>query len=417
MDREEPLILHEWQPADRALCTDDVATLIGHPERPVDLQPTGKAGEWRVKARAKVGAIRLKDFDIVIRPKAGIENVMYLMGVGRIRDWYGPDAAQLGESEDLFAGVARLFAHAVQMAIGGGLQHDYVTREERLVAMRGRPDITQQLRRPWLPVPAACRYDDYTADIRLNQLLKRALMLVLTIPQLPGQVRRTLLLQLALLEEVTVTDPDLLWADQWAPSRLDQRYERAIRMAAVLLRRLAISDSAGGSAACTFLVDMNDLFERFLEDGLRHRLENLGLDLSVTGQEYGYLDEEEALSAIPDVVVRQGRRPVFVLDAKYVLGGDGGVDVDHYVQVLSYAIMHGIGEVSLVYARDPRLAGAARERTSRIVRVGVHINSWVIDLAVPPSALEAELDRIADRVVARIALAGVVHPAEAVVVI
>ncbi len=191
--------LKEWEALDVPLEDGDVAAMVGHPQRPVLVEASPVRGCWRLRAQAKVGAIRFDGFDLIIRPKAGLQNVFYLMGVERPRDWWGRDEVDLLIHDDLFAGIARLLASAVERAIGRGVQHGYVERRDALVALRGRVDLKEQFRRPATPVPVNCRYDDYTPDTRLNQLIRAALVRVLRLPGVPGSVRRTLHLQVSLL--------------------------------------------------------------------------------------------------------------------------------------------------------------------------------------------------------------------------
>lgn len=389
--------LREWEAQDVRLDDGDVAALVAHPQRPAAVEAAPARGFWRLRAQAKVGAVRFAGFDLIVRPKAGLQNVFYLMGVERPRDWWGNDEVDLLVDHDLFAGVARLLAHAADRAIGRGVQHGYVERHEPLVALRGRVDFTEQFRRPVTPVPTGCRYDDYTADTKLNQLVRAALSRILRLPGVPGTVCRALHLQLSLLDEVSPVEPDLWWADKWQPSRLDRRYLPAVRLSAVVLRRLVVSEAAGSTRAYSFLVDMNQLFERFIEEGLRKRLETAGSALRVIGQEQRYLDLENRIIVRPDVVIRRGFTAAFVLDSKYVLVGDGATHADHHAQLLSYAIRHDIKDVALVYVRDPALPSPG-DYVTTIRHAGVRIHSWALDLTAGPSPIEAGMDALANRV-------------------
>jgi 5-methylcytosine-specific restriction enzyme subunit McrC len=390
--------LKEWETRDVRLDDTDVAALIAHPQHPAMVEPPPARGFWRLRAQAKVGAVRFEGFDLIVRPKAGLQNVFYLMGIERPRDWWSNEEVDLLVHHDLFAGIARLLAHTIERAIGRGVQHGYVERRQPLVALRGRVDLREQLRHPCTPIPTSCRYDDYTADTKLNQLLKAALARVLRLPGVPGTVRRTLHLQVSLLEEVSSEEPDLQWADKWQPSRLDRRYLPAVRLSALLLRRLVLSEAAGSTRACSFLMDMNQLYERFIEEGLRRRLQAADRTIRVIGQEQRHLDVENRLMIKPDIVVRRGASAVFVLDSKYILAGDGSMHVDHHAQLLSYAIRHDIKDAALVYVLNPSLTAPATELVTTIRHAGIRIHSWALDLTQGPEQIEADMDDLAERV-------------------
>jgi 5-methylcytosine-specific restriction enzyme subunit McrC len=392
--------LKEWEASKVPLEDTEVTALLAHPQRPVVIEPSQDRGFWKLRAQAKVGAVRFEGFDLIVRPKAGLQNVFYLMGVERLRDWWSDEEVDLLVHQDLLAGIARMLANSVERAIGRGVQHGYVERQERLVALRGRVDLREQLRRPFTPVPTSCRYDDYTADTKLNQLIRAALSRVLRLPGLPGAVRRTLRLQLSLLEEVSPAEPDLQWADRWQPSRLDRRYLPAVRLSALVLRRLALSEAAGSTRACSFLVDMNQLYERFIEEGLRRRLQAGDSTIRVIGQEQRYLDVEKPKRLLikPDIVVRRGNSTVFILDAKYILVSHKTINVDHHVQLLSYAIRHRIKDVALVYVREPSFDAPTRDLVLTIRHAEVRIHSWALDLTGKPEQIEAGMEHLAKQV-------------------
>jgi 5-methylcytosine-specific restriction enzyme subunit McrC len=390
--------LKEWETRELRLDDADVTALIAHPKHPAAIEPSPARGFWRLRAQAKVGAVRFEGFDLIVRPKAGLQNVFYLMGIERPRDWWSNDEVDLLVHRDLFAGIARLLAHNIERAIGRGVQYGYVERRQPLVALRGRMDLREQLRHPCTPIPMSCRYDDYTADTKLNQLIRAALSRVLRLPGVPGTVRRTLLLQLSLLEEVSPEEPDLQWAEKWQPSRLDRRYLPAVRLSTLLLRRLVLSEAAGNTRSCSFLVDMNQLYERFIEEGLRKRLQAADNTIRVVGQEQRHLDVENRLTIRPDIVIRRGASTAFVLDSKYVLAGDGTTHVDHHAQLLSYAIRHDVKDVALVYVLNPSLTAPPADLVTTIRHAEIRIHSWALDMTREPAEIEAGLDDIAERV-------------------
>jgi 5-methylcytosine-specific restriction enzyme subunit McrC len=211
-------------------------------------------------------------------------------------------------------------------------------------------------------------------------------------------VRRTLHLQLCLLEEVSPAEPDLQWAGKWQPSRLDRRYLPAVRLSALVLRRLVLSEAAGSTRACSFLVDMNQLYERFIEEGLRRRLQAADSSIRVIGQEQRHLDVENRLLIKPDVVVRRGSSTAFVLDSKYILAGNGTTHVDHHAQLLSYAIRHDIKDVALVYVLEPSRKAPATDLVTTIRHADVCIHSWALDLTQGPAQIEAGMEDLAKRV-------------------
>jgi 5-methylcytosine-specific restriction endonuclease McrBC regulatory subunit McrC len=130
-----------------------------------------------------------------------------------------------------------------------------------------------------------------------------------------------------------------------------------------------LSEAAGSSRSCSFLVDMNQLYESFLEEGLRRRLASA--NVRVLGHEERHLDLENRLVIRPDIVLRHGATTTFVLDAKYILASLGMAHADHHYQLLSYAIRHDVRDVALVYV--PSGLASPLELVATIRNAGVRI--------------------------------------------
>jgi len=143
---------------------------------------------------------------------------------------------------------------------------------------------------------------------------------------------------------------------------------------------------------------MNQLYERFIEEGLRRRLQAADSTIRVIGQEQRHLDVENRLMIRPDVVVRRGASAAFVLDSKYILAGDGTTHVDHHAQLLSYAIRHDVKDVALVYVLAPSLTAPVTNLVTTIRHAGVRIHSWTLNLTLGPGQIEAGMDHLAEQV-------------------
>ena len=88
--------------------------------------------------------------------------------------------------------MASVFAHSVDRATMRGVLRGYRHTEERLLSPRGRIDIVEQIRRPGLVSPIACRFDEYTSDVFANRALVAAVDRLLRVPGLPPRVRTSL---------------------------------------------------------------------------------------------------------------------------------------------------------------------------------------------------------------------------------
>ncbi|MAS44463.1 MAG: hypothetical protein CML46_11040 [Rhodobacteraceae bacterium] len=82
----------------------------------------------------------------------------------------------LGGRRDLVDVVLALFAARTLAAAKRGLPRAYLGREEELPLLRGSLDLTRHLtRRAGRPERLACRFDELSPDIALNQVIAAAL--------------------------------------------------------------------------------------------------------------------------------------------------------------------------------------------------------------------------------------------------
>ncbi|MCZ7528902.1 MAG: McrC family protein [Acidimicrobiia bacterium] len=179
-------------------------------------------------------------------------------------------------------------------------------------------------------------------------------------------------------------------------SRLNIHYEPAVRLAALVLERRSMRHSAGDVSASAFLIDMNRVFEAFLETRLAQALRGR---LDVRGQWRTRLDDDGRVAMRPDLVFRDGGQIVFVGDAKYKVTKDlVGVTSDLY-QLLAYTAALDLPEGVLVYGH-----GDEEEPPPTNVDVsnaGRRLHVRRIDLRGPASAITGSVDRLADWIVER----------------
>jgi 5-methylcytosine-specific restriction enzyme subunit McrC len=303
------------------------------------------------------------------------------------------DPFAYADEPDLLVALVRMFRRGLDAALARGLRHDYHHEHERLLSVRGRVDISAAIRRPGPIVPIPCRFDEYTIDVRLNQLLLAAIGRCLRIPGVPRDDRLRLRRHLLAFEGVRHHDGSLDWVDRWTPSRLERHYEAAVRPAAMILRNTTLVDRPGTQTATSFLVDMNELVETFIGDRLTKFLDGR---LEVEGQKPRYLDTAGRISVKPDLVFRQGREAVFVADVKYKVFDEltGASTADIY-QLHTYAQIEGLTSGALISCVAAGRQSSVTDRIS-IRSSGITVHLWPINLRGTLSEIEADLLRLAD---------------------
>jgi 5-methylcytosine-specific restriction enzyme subunit McrC len=332
---------------------------------------------------------------VLIRPKIRAENVFLFLGAGLPQAAWRSEAFDYATHGDLLPAVLSFFARTVETTFATGLLRSYREQVERLATVRGRIDFPGQLRRAALDLPVACRFDEYTADNDENRYVRAAMRRALRFPQLPPADRRRLLGSLVAMEEVIDTDPAPEAIDRIVFTRLNQHYRPMLRLAEIVLRDLSLVDVEGRRSASAFLVNMPELFERFVTEQLARRL--LGR-LQVDSQTTRRLDVGGQIPLRPDLEFRRGAQVVGVADIKYKLTDDARARGDDYRQLLAYTVALGLEDGVLIYCRP---SGGRATSAATVVRDGPRLHIVAIDAGGPPESVLAELDALADATVAR----------------
>jgi 5-methylcytosine-specific restriction enzyme subunit McrC len=267
--------------------------------------------------------------------------------------------------------MARLYQAEVRYAARNGLARDYQDRHEQLATIRGRIDITAQVRTlQGRRLPLECRYQDYTEDSQLNRVLKAAHRRLLRIPGLGADVLRELRADLRLFGEVAEVDYGPKTVPKLQFNRLNEGWRAPGVLAEMILRQDSLRDVTGSLDALSFTVNMNKVFERFVEAVVRREARRAGL----TSEAQARRKLTARVRMKPDLLLREGGRDVAVGDAKYKeLALAEWPHADLY-QLLAYCDALQLRRGLLIYA------GSRRPRTELVKGTNVNLEIIGIDL-------------------------------------
>ncbi|MGA5412343.1 McrC family protein [Streptomyces pseudogriseolus] len=364
-------------------------------------------GHWLLRAGSRVGALRTPGGPVVrIMPKTPVSRIFFLLGFSLApeRAWRDDreGTVDTGAYDDVVPALAHAVERRIDAALRQGVLQGYREVEESSLVVRGRILEAEQIRRHFgRTPPVEIAYDAYTADTPENRILRAAVERLLRLPGVPGPVRRRLAHQRVRLADALplVRGQEL---PRWQPSRLNSRYQPALRLCEAVLRGSSPEHTPPGAdplAVDGFLIDMNQLFEDFVTVALSEALKDHGLTARL--QDTHHLDTAGLVRIRPDLVVRtrDGRTPVAVVDAKYkVEKGDGRLNADLY-QALAYATVLGLREAHLVYAagRLPTRFHEVRGTAAGADGRGVLLHQHSVDLSREPGQLMSALRDIAVR--------------------
>lgn len=282
----------------------------------------------QVSVGAHIGTVQLGGLRIEIMPKIGIEKLMGMIAYTYdLSDLVTTDVLtdyKSGES-GLIDLLGQTLLRALKLLARGGFLSDYEEQNESLGTLRGRLDL-QYIATHSRTATLRCRYDDFRVDHSLNQVLAAGVRFA---AKMMGS--STLNLELArsadrFLGDIRRVPLDRVSLDA-AIAQLDRRsshYRTALALIRLIFEGISIDehDQAGGMRLSSFVLNMNTLFERFLE---RHFREVAPAGVTVHGQDirgdvFGFVENEAAWrkpTIRPDLVFRSGGKVIAVGDAKY----------------------------------------------------------------------------------------------------
>jgi 5-methylcytosine-specific restriction enzyme subunit McrC len=356
----------------------------------VDVAPAAGA-RWRITASSYVGSLVVDGVELLIRPKINPKNLFLLLEPGLPPEAWRKEAFDYDASSDLLPSVIAFFARTVETTLGRGVLRSYQAREESLTALRGRMDVVGQFKRAGLLTPVASKYDDFTEDILENRVLLAAIRLALRVPRVNPAERQRLMRQLASLEAVADVPFRVETVDAIQFTRLNQHYAPALGLARLLLANLTLTDVRGSVSASSFMIDMNDLFQRFVTERLRRALRGR---ITVIDEPTIHLDSGHQVSMQPDLVFREPNGETrLVGDIKYKLAAGARGRSSDYYQLLAYTTAMNLAEGMLIYCRRQ---DDLDHKTLTVKHVGKKLILRSVDLTGSPEQVEHEIEGLAE---------------------
>jgi 5-methylcytosine-specific restriction enzyme subunit McrC len=376
------------EPAEVSLTTDEARLLAA--SGVVSVVPTlERPGRWLVGPAGKVGAARIGDLTVRIRPKVEIARLLFMLGYAAHASAWQPSAVDFGTADDLVPAMAAALWRQLARAIHQGLLPGYITVEESSPVLRGRLRESAQLAaRHGLPLPLEIQHDEFTVDIVENQILRTAAERMLLVPRVDDESHRMfrrLLRDFADVSSIPRGDP----IPGWQPTRINARYHVALRLAELVLRATSVEHATGTVAVNGFLIDMPQLFQDFVTVALREALEGT-YGGRVVAEPLHHFDEAGRVRLYPDIVWHVGGSPAAVVDAKYKAEKPRGYPNADLYQLLAYCTVLGLRTGHLIYARGNE------EPTRHVVRsADVEVICHALDLDQTPDALLTEVRGLA----------------------
>lgn len=385
------LLLTEGERAKPCALTAAEAEAISVAEL-ADVSRVPGATSWDVAARSKVGVANVGDLQIVVKPKIGIERLIFLMSYARRPSFWRDDPVLLDVDTGLADALAHAFGLHATKALDQGLLQGYRTVDEGLPVVRGRIRVGDQIsRRYGRGLPLEVTYDEFTVDVAENQLLLAAVAVLLRMPTVSPGSRRVL--QRLRLKLSDVTHVERGHAPTWVPSRLNARYHRALHLADLILAGDSFEQRVGDLYVTGFVFDMWKVFEDFVCIALAEAMRRHGGH--ATPQASLHLDDAETVAMRPDLLWTRHNGARVVVDAKYKAEQPSGFPQADLYQMLAYCTVLRLPSGHLVYAK-----GNEEPAVHSVQNSEVNIRCHTLDLNRSPDALLDQVTHLGESLVA-----------------
>lgn len=336
-------------------------------------------GRAALRAQQVVGVIAAQDCTLEILPKidglgdgeseasqANIRrNLVHMLAVALDLDVAAGQLARLGwQDENLLEVLIRLFCEKLFEAVHLGLPRRYVAIEDDLPTLRGRLDATRQFSvLAASPQRLACRFDELSSDIALNQIMKAAIGRLMRLSRASQNQRSLRELALAFADISEVEVPSLRW-DRVVLDRTNARWKDLLQLARLLLGERFQTTSSGRGYGFSLLFEMNTLFEEFVGRTLRRALAGTGLCVDLQGGRLYCLSEVDHQFAPtgarrfmtkPDIIVRRGKERLLIIDTKWkklatsIDDPKQGVSQADVYQMMAYGRIYACPKLMLLY--------------------------------------------------------------------
>jgi 5-methylcytosine-specific restriction enzyme subunit McrC len=337
-------------------------------------------GKREIKAKQYVGVFRLGDRTVEVLPKMyrsstnkkqeSIRNLLYMLEYTNQLQVKQYAIANLSQQDlDWFEILTRLFAMNLLEEWQRGAFRNYQSVSDTLPVLKGKWNLTEQLRRPERKHLFTVTYDEFTADNQLNRVLRYVVERLYQLTrnfhnrQMLHELRQWME-EVTLLPKVNAEDLRLINI-----TRLNQRFEPLLNLARLFLENESLQLSSGSFETFAFALDMNKLFEEFVIIFIdRHRVDILPehlQDCELLPQSLGavrYLarnsDNHQVFQLKPDLVIRHKVSFPLLVDTKYKRLKECdrklGISQADFYQMYAYAQRYDCHHVLMIY---PQVAG------------------------------------------------------------
>ncbi|EAZ92582.1 McrC family protein [Crocosphaera chwakensis] len=282
----------------------------------INLKYSKKGDQWEIVSQGWIGYIPINnDWNFHIKPKVHITNIFKMLEYAyNLKSFQFLDGLMTCDSlPDFYNRLATIFARLILKRTQKGLYSTYIKHSQTLSYVKGKIDVKTMLKHPWKP-KLTCHYDNFTQDIEDNQILLWTIYVISR--QEICQVNTRILIRKvygALQGYVTLSPSTANDCINRKYNRLNEDYRCLHSLCRFFLENTTPSHKKGNHHSLPFLVNMNQLYEKFVAAWLKKHLPpHLGIKTQ-------HRVEYNNFSFKIDLIIynKNTNQNLYVLDTKY----------------------------------------------------------------------------------------------------
>lgn len=288
-------------------------------------------------------------------PKIPIKNIYYMLCYAwNVLDQ--SDRILLGSEkfDNIYNLFGRIYINGTSSLIKRGLNRYYIQEKEAVSTIKGKINISDSIKeQTFLNGRMICQYDNFSEDIKLNQIVKTTINILVKSPSLDTALKNKLLrLRLYFSDINEVRLSKALFASL-RYNRNNYHYRMLINISQLIYQGLITNEEENEFSFSDFVRDnqMAKLYEKFVLNFFRTHLDEAIYNVHAPRLKWN-LDEEiceEDLSLLPEmrtdiVIENKVNTTQLIIDTKYyaqTLVSSNWTDIEkvrtgHLFQILAY---------------------------------------------------------------------------------
>lgn len=338
--------LNEYENIICKIDTRDIAYLNKYHSSHLSVKQINE-NEVELKANSHVGKIVLPSKkEIIVKPKIKINNLLYIISYTYdLVDFRYTEKRKVTENDALIQTYIIVLLNWIENLFKKGLYKNYQNFTEELSGIKGKIKLNESLiKRDKL----VCEFHDMSFSNEENRIIKATLLFIINQKHIDKHIRQRALIFFRLLKEVQIVQLSKNSFKRLNINRLNKYYKPILELCELVYNNLRLTDDRDKTLFSGYMVNMHNIFEKFLLKALQKKMKNDNVIASLKNNWTDFASDNNLPQIKPDILVKNKA----IIDAKYYktpFTSNGNYISGHIYQIITYLKAYKLSKGFLVY--------------------------------------------------------------------